>query len=113
FVLWPSDEVTRETLRAWGRDADWRELRTLDAPDDPRFELDLDALEPLVAPADDAALARPLRHALEHPLRVVWLGPLCDDDDVAVWRSRLAGRAVAEGVDVALVPGTPSLASAL
>src|SRR2546423_1744932 len=26
FVLLPCDEVTRETLRAWGRDADWREL---------------------------------------------------------------------------------------
>jgi aconitate hydratase len=119
FVLLPCDEVTRETLRAWGRDADWRELRTADAPDAPdeagslASELDLDALEPLVAPAADAALARPLRHALEHPLRAVSLGPYADEDDIAAWRARLTARSVAAGLDVTLVPGTPALASAL
>ena len=61
FVLMPSDDVTRETLRAWGRDADWREVRAADFEAARTVELDLDAIEPLVAPAADLALARPLR----------------------------------------------------
>src|SRR5439155_11550700 len=85
FVLFPSDDVTRDTLRAWGRDADWRELRPADSAPSPRHEMDLDGLEPLVAPAADPALARPLRHALEHPLTGVALGPFADEDDVALW----------------------------
>src|SRR5258706_7712121 len=80
FALLPSDDVTRAALRAWGRDADWREIAATESPGEPRFEIDLDALEPLVAPAAEPALARPLRHALDHPLRAVALGPYADDD---------------------------------
>ena len=115
FVLMPSDEVTRDALRAWGRDSDWRELRSPEDVPDARetLHLDLDALEPLVAPASDPSLARPLRHLLDHPVRAVTLGPFADEGDVASWLARLDGRQVAQGLEVSVVPGTAWLARAL
>ena len=113
FVLVPSDDVTRETLRAWGRDADWREVRAAEFDAVRQVELDLNTIEPLVAPTADLALARPLRHALEHPLRAVSLGPFSDEDDVATWLKRLGGHTVAAGLDVSVIAGTPAFAAAL
>jgi len=112
-VLFPSDDTTREALRGWGRDADWRELRPSGAPVAPRLELDLDALEPLVAPGADAAFARPLRHVLAHPLAGVEIGPYADEDDVAAWLAPLAGRRVAHGLTAVVAPGTAAFADAL
>jgi aconitate hydratase len=48
--LFPSDEVTREYMRRIGREGDWREaLPDPDAGYDESMEIDLGALEPLVA----------------------------------------------------------------
>ncbi len=116
FVLLPADEVTRECMKAWGRDADWREVRAVAAAESSAtvsLELDLDGLEPLVSPGSDLSLARPLRYVLDHPLRGVALGPYADEGDIAVWLARYERHTVAAGLEVAVVPGTEWLASAL
>lgn len=48
--VFPSDEVTREFLKAQGREKDWVELKPdADALYDEELEIDLDSLEPLAA----------------------------------------------------------------
>ncbi len=48
--IFPSDEITREFLKAQGREEDWRELLPdEDAEYDEEIEIDLSSLEPLVA----------------------------------------------------------------
>lgn len=48
--VFPSDEVTREFLKAQGRENDWIELKPdMDAQYDEEIEIDLDKLEPLAA----------------------------------------------------------------
>ena len=48
--VFPSDEATREYFERLGRGADWRPLAAEpDAEDDDEIELDLSALEPLIA----------------------------------------------------------------
>ena len=116
FVLLPADDITRECLKAWSRDADWRELRAVSATESSAvvsLELDLDALELLVSPVGDLSLARPLRYVLEHPLRGVALGPYADEGDIVAWLARCERHTVAAALDVAVVPGTEWLAAAL
>ncbi len=48
--VFPSDDVTREFLKAQGREADWNELKAdEDARYDERIDLDLGKLEPMIA----------------------------------------------------------------
>jgi aconitate hydratase len=112
-VLFPSDESTRETLRAWNRDSDWRELRGPDEAGTDAIELDLGSLEPLVTPWDDLVLARGLHHVVGRPVRGVVVGPLADETAIATFASLLEGTRVASGVEVVVAPGTPGMRDAL
>ncbi|MBI5492847.1 MAG: aconitate hydratase [Deltaproteobacteria bacterium] len=48
--VFPSDDVTKEFLKAQGREADWNELKAdEDAKYDERIDLDLGKLEPMIA----------------------------------------------------------------
>jgi len=48
--IFPSDRITREFMAAQGREGEWRELRAdVDAEYDEVIEIDLNALEPMIA----------------------------------------------------------------
>ncbi len=62
--IFPSDEVTRAYLRSIGREQDWREvLPDRDAEYDESMEIDLGALEPLVAMPSNPDKVVPLSEA--------------------------------------------------
>src|SRR5262245_25171431 len=112
-ALFPSDETTRDALRAWNRDSDWRELRGPDEAATDAIDVDLGALEPLVAPWDELVLGRGLHHILGRSVRGVVLGPLADETDIARFADLLEGARVPAGVDAVVAPGTPAMREAL
>jgi aconitate hydratase len=114
-VLLPSDGRTRDAMRAWGRDSDWRELRFEAGAEGGAVaeSLDLVSLEPLVAPWSDPGFARPLRQSIGRPIRGVLLGPFADESEFAILAAMLEGGTIAEGLRVVVIPGTDMLRDAL
>jgi aconitate hydratase len=113
-TLFPSDERTRDALRAFGREPEWR---ALDA--DPaaayawRWEIDLNGMEPRVAAADDLTVVRSLRHVLGRPVRRVVLGPGTDPVELIRLASLFEGRRVHDGVEMNVIVGSAAAQAAL
>ena len=109
-----SDERTRDALRAFGREPEWR---ALDA--DPaaayawRWEIDLNGMEPRVAAADDLTVVRSLRHVLGRPVRRVVLGPGTDPVELIRLASLFEGRRVHDGVEMNVIVGSAAAQAAL
>src|SRR5258706_3315920 len=73
--VFPSDEATREYFRLLGREAEWRPLGPdPDAEYDDRIELDLDALEPLVALPGSPDRVVPVSEVEGEPIEQVMVG---------------------------------------
>lgn len=107
--IFPSDEITREFLKAQGREEDWRELLAdPDAEYDEVIDINLDTLEPLIA----------LPHSPDNVVKVVEVEGTKVDQvaigsctnsslrDLMVVASVLKGRTVHPSVSLVISPGS-------
>ena len=107
--VFPSDDVTRRWLRAQGREASWVEIT---ADDDARYddviEIDLAALEPLVAQPFQPDRVVPVRELAGLAVDQVMFGSCTNSSlrDIAAVAHLLEGRAVAPTVDAGISPGS-------
>jgi len=107
--LFPSDEVTRAWLRAQGREQDFRPLAAdPDAQYDEVVELDLAAVEPLVACPHSPGRVVPVAEVAGTPLEQVCIGSCTNSsyEDLALTAAVLAGRRVHPGLSLAVSPGS-------
>jgi len=107
--LFPSDARTRAYLRAQGRGDCWRALRAdADAVYDRVIDIDLSALEPLVACPSNPANVRPVREVAGIPVAQVIVGSCTNSSyrDLCLVADLLAGRVVHTGVSMAVAPGS-------
>lgn len=107
--IFPSDEVTRRFLRAQGREASWTPLGAdPDAGYDEVMEIDLDALEPLVAmPHSPDNVAR-VRDVAGIPVSQVSIGSCTNSSYLDLMRvaAILRGRTVHPDVSLSIAPGS-------
>jgi len=114
--LFPSDEMTRIFLRAQGRDEHYLPLGAdPDADYDEVLEIDLSAVEPLIArphSPDDVVPVHSLKGTKVHQ---VAMGSCTNSSfrDVAMIAAMLKGRKIHPGVSAALSPGSRQVLTAL
>lgn len=107
--LFPADEVTREFLRAHGREEDWQPLAV-----DPEaryarlVEIDLGELEPVVARPHTVDNVAPVRELKEVRVNQIFLGSCTNGrlEDLAMAAAILQGRRVAPGVRLVVGPAS-------
>jgi aconitate hydratase len=109
-VLFPADERTRQALAAERREADWKPFEAAaSASLDPVMTLDLETIEPLMAPDEDRMGARPVRHAMGMPVSRVVVGSYATLADLARLASLVGERRVHHATELVWVPGSPRL----
>jgi len=107
--IFPSDEVTRDFLRAQGREADWMPLQSdPDAEYDRVIDIDLNALQPLVAcphSPDNIAKAADKRDV---PVSQVCIGSCTNSSlrDMLRVAAILKGKKIADSVSLSISPGS-------
>ena len=108
-TVFPSDEQTRRFLDGQGRAEDWVEL----APDpgagyDVEEELDLSALEPLIALPSSPGNVVPVREVAGAEIYQAYVGSSANPGyrDVAVVAQTVAGRRVKPGLSLDINPGS-------
>jgi len=107
--LFPSDERTRSFLRAQGREANWTALAPdADAEYDDVMEIDLSALEPLVAKPHSPDNVVPAAELSGVPLDQVAIGSCTNSSyqDLMTVAAILDGRRLHPGVDLVIAPGS-------
>lgn len=107
--VFPSDETTRRFLEAQGRGSDWIPLAAdSDALYDETLEIDLSALEPLVALPHMPDKVVPVREAAGLPVDQCFIGSCTNSSyyDLAVAASILKGRHVHEKTSFVVGPGS-------
>lgn len=106
--LFPSDETTREWLRAQGREKDWVPVFPDDARYDGVIEIDLAALEPLIALPHSPDNVVPVREAAGTQIDQVMFGGCTNSSlqDLMSIAHILDGRKVHDRVDAALYCGS-------
>lgn len=107
--VFPSDAVTRSFLRAQGRGDCWRPLQAdPDAVYSRVIEIDLSALEPLVACPANPANVKAVREVAGLPVSQVVIGSCTNSSyrDLCRVADILAGRVVPPGVSLAIAPGS-------
>jgi aconitate hydratase len=107
--IFPSDEVTREFLKAQGREQDWTELiPDPDAVYDETITVDLSSIEPLAACPHSPDAVKSVREI--GPIRVdqVCIGSCTNSSlrDMMRVASILKGKTVAPGVSLSIAPGS-------
>ena len=104
-IVFPSDEVTHDWMRALGRDADWkRSPAELEAA--AMLELELEAVEPWLQRPGEPEAIRAVRHAAGTRVRRVIIGPRATYGDWAALAACLRGRGVNPRVACVVVPGS-------
>ncbi len=107
--VFPSDEATREYFRLLGREAEWRPLAPdEDAEYDDRIELDLSALEPLVALPGSPDRVVPVSEIEGEPVEQIMVGSCTNSswEDMQAVTRVLEGRRVAPSVSFVVFPGS-------
>jgi aconitate hydratase len=107
--VFPADGMTRAYLRAQGRAGCWRALSAdADAAYERVIEIDLSALEPLVACPSNPANVKAVREAAGIPVAQVVIGSCTNSSyrDLCLVADVLAGRVVQAGVSLAIAPGS-------
>ncbi len=116
-AVFPSDEVTRDFLRRNGREADWIEQSTPDnAEFEKKSEVDLGALEPLVACPSNPDNVKPARELADVPVHQVIIGSSCNGSyrDFMVAAHMVDGKTVSPEVSFEINTGSrQTLASLL
>jgi aconitate hydratase len=107
--VFPSDEATREYFRLLGREAEWRPLGPdPDAEYDDRIELDLDAIEPLVALPGSPDRVVPVGEVAGEPVEQVMVGSCTNSswEDMQAVTRVLEGKHVAPDCTFVVFPGS-------
>lgn len=107
--VFPSDKMTRAYLRAQDRAASWRPLAAdRDAAYDRVIDIDLSALEPLVACPSNPANVKTVREVAGIPVTQVVIGSCTNSSyrDLCLVADVLAGRVVHPAVSLAIAPGS-------
>ncbi|NLF19061.1 MAG: aconitate hydratase [Lentisphaerae bacterium] len=107
--VFPSDEQTRRYLAAQGREASWRPLAADDdAAYDRVIEIDLSALEPLVACPSNPANIKAVREVAGLPVNQVVIGSCTNSSyrDLALVAAVLDGRVVHPDISLGIAPGS-------
>ena len=107
--IFPSDEVTREFMRAQGREADWVAL----APDDDAvydevIDIDLTALRPLAACPHSPDAVRPVEELVGIPVNQCCIGSCTNSSlmDMLKVAAILKGKTVHPDVSLSIAPGS-------
>ncbi len=107
--IFPSDEITREFLRAQGRESDWVELQPdADAHYDEKIEIDLSRLQPLAACPNSPDAVRPVGEIGPIPVDQVCIGSCTNSSyrDMMRVASILKGKTINPGVSLTISPGS-------
>ena len=107
--IFPSDEVTREFLKAQGRLEDWKPLASdPDAQYDEEIDIDLSSLEPLAACPHSPDNVKPISELAGQKIDQVCIGSCTNSSYLDLMRvaSILKGRVVADNVSLAIAPGS-------
>lgn len=107
--VFPSDAATLDFLRAQGREADWAPLAAdPGAAYDLEDEVDLSAVEPLIARPSSPGDVVPVREVAGAPIYQAWLGSSANPGyrDFAVAALMVEGRRVAPGVSFDVCPAS-------
>jgi aconitate hydratase len=107
--LFPSDRITRDWLRAQGREADWiPHAADADASYDGLLEIDLSHLEPLIALPHSPDKVVPVREVAGLEIDQVMFGGCTNSSlqDVLSIAHILAGRKIHDRVDAAIYCGS-------
>ena len=112
--VFPSDEVTREFLRCEGREDVFRALAAdACAVYDERYDIDLAALEPLIALPHMPDVVKTVREVAGQPIDQVAIGSCTNSSyrDIMTVASILDGKRVAPNVSLVLSPGSRQVLS--
>jgi aconitate hydratase len=107
--VFPSDEATCEYFRLLGREGEWRPLAAdPDAEYDEEIELDLGALEPLVALPGSPDRVVPVAQVAGTPIEQVVVGSCTNSSWEDMWAvsHALRGKQVAPSVSFVVFPGS-------
>lgn len=107
--VFPSDEVTRSFLAREGREEAYRPLAAdEDAVYDERLEIDLSALEPMIALPHMPDVVKTVREVAGRKIDQVAIGSCTNSSyrDIMTVASILSGHHVAENVSLVLSPGS-------
>jgi aconitate hydratase len=110
-TVFPSDEMTRRFLRAQKREADWKPLAAdPEAAYDDEMEIDLSALEPLIAKPHSPDNVVPVRDLAQEDIEVkqVAVGSSVNSSyrDLKMVAEIMKGRRVAPNLHMTLSPGS-------
>ncbi len=106
LAMFPSDDVTRAELAALGRDQDWRRLDATGEGDGAVWRVDLESLDPLVAPMEELWGSRRASAFAGTPVERVLVGPAATLADLARLGARFEGQRVHERVECTVVVGS-------
>jgi aconitate hydratase len=108
-TVFPSDEETRRYLASQGREQDWRPLAgEANASYDIEEEIDLSALEPLIALPSSPGKVVPVREVEGQDIYQSYIGSSANPGyrDIAVVAAIVAGRRLASGVSLDINPAS-------
>jgi aconitate hydratase len=108
-TIFPSDEETRRYLVSQGRERDWRPLAAeANASYDIEEEIDLSALEPLIALPSSPGKVVPVREVEGQDIYQSYIGSSANPGyrDIAAVAEMVAGRRVASGVSLDINPAS-------
>ena len=107
--IFPSDEITREFLKAQGREEDWVEIKADDdAVYDEIIEIDLNELKPLAACPHSPDAVKSVEEIGEIKVDQVCIGSCTNSSymDLMKVAAILKGKTVAPGVNLSIAPGS-------
>ncbi|MBE6731419.1 MAG: aconitate hydratase [Ruminococcaceae bacterium] len=107
--IFPSDEITREFLKAQGREEDWVEIKADDdAVYDEIIEIDLNELKPLAACPHSPDAVKSVEEIGEIKVDQVCIGSCTNSSymDLMKVAAILKGKTVAPGVSLSIAPGS-------
>ncbi len=114
--IFPSDEITREFLKAQGREEDYTELKSdPDAEYDEIIEINLDELRPLAACPHSPDNIKTIEELSGKEINQVCIGSCTNSSyrDMMKVAAILKGKTVADGVSLAIAPGSKQVLNML
>ncbi len=114
--VFPSDEITREFLKAQDREEDFTELSAdADAVYDKEIEIDLSTLTPLAACPHSPDNVKPVSSLSDIKVDQVCIGSCTNSSylDMMTVAAMLKGKTVADGVSLSIAPGSKQVLNML